>query len=240
MASSTGYACPFCGDLSPTLKLYVSHLRVIHSKDANFSVLCGVRGCREVFRTFSAFNSHVYHHHRSEVGVTNAAAGAGPCSILEENGSNDVNYDIADVVDYSEFTALTAAFPGAPSDLADDRGAHCRLSSASSVNSDVFNRLQKQTAAKMMLQLREGRQVSQIALTEIISSCRQLCSQAIDNLKMEVRAVLVDQPKNDTIEQVLEKRYDPFHDIDTNYLFEKYCVQELGCLVSICELYMDA
>ena len=66
----------------------------------------------------------------------------------------------ADVVDYSEFTAS----PGAPSDLADDRGAHCRLSSASSVNSDVFNRLQKQTAAKMMLQLREGRQVSQIAL----------------------------------------------------------------------------
>ena len=174
----------------------------------------------------------MYRHHRSEVGVTNAAAGAGLCSILEENGSNDVNYDIADVVDYSEFTALTAS-PGAPSDLADDRGAHCRLSSASSVNSDVFNRLQKQTA-KMMLQLREGRQVSQIGLTEIISSCRQLCSQAIDNLKMEVRAVLVDQPKNDTIEQVLEKRYDPFH------LFEKYCVQELGCLVSILELYMDA
>lgn len=58
----------------------------------------------------------------------------------------------------------------------------------------------------MMLQLREGRQVSQIALTEIISNCRQLCSQAIDNLKMEIRAVLVDQPRNDAIEQVLEKR----------------------------------
>lgn len=39
--------------------------------------------------------------------------------------------------------------------------------------------------------------------------------------------MLVDQPKNGTIEQVLEKQYDPFHDIDTNY-----CVQELGCLVS--------
>ena len=143
MASSTGYACPF---LSPTLKLYVSHLRVIHSKDANFSVLCGVRGCREVFRTFSAFNSHVYRHRRSEVGVTNAATGAGPNTILEGNGSNDGNYD---VVNYSEFTAS----PGAPSELVDDRGAHCSLSSASSVNTDVFNRLQKQT---VMLQLREG------------------------------------------------------------------------------------
>lgn len=138
MASSTGYACPFCGDISSMLKLYVSHLRVIHSKDANISVLCGVRGCREVFRTFSAFNSHVYRHHRSEVGVSNAATGA----ILEENDSNDVNYEIANVADHSKFTALTA-FPRDPSDLAAVRGAHCRLGSANSVNSNVFNRLQK-------------------------------------------------------------------------------------------------
>lgn len=34
-----------------------------------------------------------------------------------------------------------------------------------------------------------------------------------------------------------KKEYDPFHDIDTNYLFEKYCVQELSCLVSLCNIY---
>ena len=31
--------------------------------------MCGVTGCREVFRTFSAFNSHIYHNHRAEVGI---------------------------------------------------------------------------------------------------------------------------------------------------------------------------
>ena len=37
----------------------------------SFNVLCGVSGCREVFRTFSAFNSHIYRHHRSEIGISN-------------------------------------------------------------------------------------------------------------------------------------------------------------------------
>ena len=39
---------------STTLKLYVSHLRVVHAKDPKFSIICGVAGCREVFRAFSA------------------------------------------------------------------------------------------------------------------------------------------------------------------------------------------
>ena len=59
MATPGLYLCPLCSSPSPTLKLYVSHLRVMHSKDPSFSILCGVGGCREVFRTFSAFNSHI-------------------------------------------------------------------------------------------------------------------------------------------------------------------------------------
>ena len=60
--------CPICGLVLLTPKLCVSHLRLVHAKDPNFH-MCGVSGCREVFRAFSAFNSHIYRHHRDAIGV---------------------------------------------------------------------------------------------------------------------------------------------------------------------------
>ena len=61
MASSTIVVdCPMCGVPSPSIKCYVSHLRSFHGNDPNFNVMCSLGGCREVFRAFAAFNSHVY------------------------------------------------------------------------------------------------------------------------------------------------------------------------------------
>lgn len=61
--------CQICGLVLLSLKLYVSHLRLVHAKDLNFNIMCGVSGCREVFRAFSAFNSHIYRHHREAIGI---------------------------------------------------------------------------------------------------------------------------------------------------------------------------
>ena len=61
--------CPLCESLSLTLKAYISHLRLVHAKDSSFRVMCGINGCREIFRAFSAFNSHVYRHHRTALGL---------------------------------------------------------------------------------------------------------------------------------------------------------------------------
>ena len=72
------YSCQLCRVSTPTLKLYVSHLRVMHAKDEAFNVLCGVNDCREVFRTFSAFNSHIYRHHRVKVGISQVSVGQAP------------------------------------------------------------------------------------------------------------------------------------------------------------------
>ena len=85
---------PFVQLLLPTLKLYISHLRVSHSKDPSFNVICGVGGCREVFRAFSVFNTHIYRHHQSEIGVSNPTE-SGTCSFssptLEEPSGVNVN-----------------------------------------------------------------------------------------------------------------------------------------------------
>jgi len=64
--------CPLCGQFAPTLSLYISHLRLVHSKDRPFSVVCGIGGCKEVFGTFSGLNTHIYRHHRFALGLEQA------------------------------------------------------------------------------------------------------------------------------------------------------------------------
>ena len=90
-------------------------------------------------------------------------------------------------------------------------------------------------AAKMLLQLREGCQVSQVAISEIVSSCRSICSRALDSLKHDiVTALKACEPEREVdLSLVLNKDYDVFQKIDTNYRFEKFCVEHLDCLVSI-------
>lgn len=66
MASSSGYCCPLCeGFVVPTYRLWLSHLRHIHSHDPNFHVTCGVNSCPRTFRVFSSLYSHVYRSHRN-------------------------------------------------------------------------------------------------------------------------------------------------------------------------------
>ena len=226
MATTLCYNCPLCCVSSPTLKLYVSHLRVTHSKEKSFSVLCGVNDCREVFRTFSAFNSHIYRHHRVEIGIQNQSA--------DNNLTVDtdvVHGPSSDLTVYQDGGAQSAE-GGSGSDGQD---THMDYDFASGSN---FTILQDPTvtnlaAAKMLLQLREGHQVSQVALTEVVSGCRLLCNQALIQLRADVTAAL-SSPEEGVIAHLnLKEDYDPFKNIDTNYLFEKYCVEHLGCLVSI-------
>lgn len=61
--------CRLCSCYSTNLTRYVSHLRLVHSKDDVFQLTCGIMGCTEVFTTFGAFNSHIYRRHRDSLGL---------------------------------------------------------------------------------------------------------------------------------------------------------------------------
>ena len=223
MAATVSYNCPLCSLAFPALKLYVSHLRVTHSKEnrSTFSVMCGVNSCREVFRTFSAFNSHIYRHHRTEMGVNAFSEG-------------DITQDQADSVSMSQ-----ACYSGHAEDAAgihqDDMiyefpsTSNSLMPRCQGTSTASFDR--SLTAAKMLLQLREGHQVSQVALLDVISCCRFLCKQALSMFKADVITALGNSFEV-AIAHIDLESYDQFKSIDTNYLFEKYCIDNLGCLVS--------
>ena len=69
MSGIASLACPLCYSLSPTLKLHIRHLRLVHQADPNFKLTCAIKDCTKTFFTFPAFNRHVYRSHRRCLGL---------------------------------------------------------------------------------------------------------------------------------------------------------------------------
>ena len=154
--------CPLCGYLSPTLSLYVSHLRLLHSKDKTFHVICGIDECTEVFGAFAALNSHIYRHHRVALGLERA-----PVVDTGNHAEADDPDPVFVIEDEPDF--MNPFHNGCFATTVD---ALLCSSSTPSKSIDV-------SAAKFLLHMKEGRQVSQVAISDIIAGCNSLCNQAL-------------------------------------------------------------
>ena len=201
--------CPLCLYLSPTLSLYVSHLRLVHSKDDAFHITCGIDGCTEIFGAFAALNSHIYRHHRVALGLERRAPES---STDEQTGDTDLEAEINE----TDPASSDLSTPGAPLDASTPSGSM-----------DI-------SAAKFLLHMREGRQISQIAIGDIISGCNRLCNEALKEFQAKIKRDLVNMgidysPLPSLTEGV---DVDLFEKVKNNYLFEKYCTEHFGCLVS--------
>ena len=182
-----------------------------------------------MFRTFSAFNSHIYRHHRCEMCVSQVGEGH-PFVIDPLSDSSSLNNVtiasreheiITDPVTESETTCLISYTSSPLPNLQESGSQHSG------------NLSRTVSAAKMLLELREGHQVSQVAIADVVTNCRLLCNHAVDYFKSHVVTALnASGQDSEDIQLALQEEYDPFKDIDTNYRFEKFCVDHLGCLVS--------
>ena len=214
--------CVLCGIPSPSLKFYVSHLRTVHGKDPNFNVMCGINGCREVFRAYAAFNSHVYRHHRVALGLdTPIVTSEESMDASRMDGLNQTDDDIDSVLN-EEDTVFT--------------DQHDNVDPNTSP-SDPMSQVEKsRSAAKLLLNLREGHQVSQVAIKDFIGGCRSLYSEVFNDLSIRTRDILtsngVTVDSIPELNEVLGIPPDPFVGIDTDYLYEKFCREHLGYLVT--------
>ena len=59
--------CSLCRFPTRTISEWISHLRLVHSKDDDFLLRCGINGCPNEYRKCSSFISHVYRRHRDLV-----------------------------------------------------------------------------------------------------------------------------------------------------------------------------
>ena len=49
--------------MGTSMPIVISHLRLVHASDPNFSVPCGIEGCFTTFKSFSSFYQHIYRKH---------------------------------------------------------------------------------------------------------------------------------------------------------------------------------
>ena len=210
-------ACPLCGFLSPSLTLYVSHLRLVHSQDRNFSVICGISNCTKSFRRFAAFGSHVYRHHRSDLGLEKSETLVGEHSlqnVVAEPCTAPHNESTSPAMEPEEQMEVVHT-GGVPSDLQ-----------------------RQKDVATFLLNLSEGRQLSQRAISEVIDGCRKLCEQTVCSVKGEVALKLSECNFDPAAIECVMKAFcdisDPFHGIDTVYLREKFFAEHMNYIVSQC------
>jgi hypothetical protein len=111
-------------------------------------------------------------------------------------------------------------------------GCFATMIDALACSSSTPNKSIDVSAGKFLLHMREGRQVSQVAIADIIAGCNSLCNQA---LKAKLKGDLVNSGIDCTQLPGLADsvNVDLFENVKSNYLFEKFCMEHFGCLVSV-------
>ena len=229
---SSAVVCPLCSALSPTLKLYISHLRLVHQADPNFKISCCIQDCTRsrTFCTFSAFNSHIYRCHRNCLGLS---------------AKYDFQEDIGSTSQFSGTGQNT--FDGLPQhSLSDDITEGCSDLDLGDSSTNIVQSAQLSTnedlellkQAKFLLRLREDKQVSQVALNEIICKCRHLCEQTFTTTLSRIKGVLSNAAINvddvPGLSDIMDDSApDYFQGVDTSYLLEEFARKQMGYIVSM-------
>ncbi len=207
--------CTLCSYFAPSLKLYISHLRIVHSRDPLFQVICGIEGCKNKFRAFTAFNTHVYRHHRVALGLETQTG-------LETQNSTELDGECS-------INSESPTFESDADPCASATRPICKL--------PIHIEEQAVAGAKVILHLREGRKVSQVAVNDVVQISNEMCTKAINHLKQEIRDTLLQANTDsvcDSITDILDRPVPHlFEGVQSTYRFEKFCVQELGCLVRL-------
>lgn len=216
--------CTLCQSLSPSLLLHISHLRLVHSQDPSFHVSCGIDGCTDVFRAFSSYNSHVYRRHRVALGLEKAEVpvippGSEPSEDSPMSSCGD-EYPVT-AVTYEEHCGISCE----PESCATKKP----LPSSAHVAG-------MKTNAEFLMKLSEGRQLSQVALGDVIAGCRSICQQTVSQVQESVLSALenagINYSNHPGLNEALCSKPDPFEGIDSAYLREKFYQEHFNYLVS--------
>ena len=217
--------CPLCDFISPSLRLHISHLRLVHSKDQNFKVKCDVEGCEKTFCAFAAFNTHVYRHHRAKIGLRVQPALNAACTTDSDFPNTLESVDCNPALPFVDWHSTSpTAFPAI----------------VESLSSATFPLVQPQTSsqfqeAKFLLNLREGHRISQAAMSDVVNGCQSLCTQVICNLRENIIKKLtnigVEPCDIDGFEELFADYSNLFRNIETQYKLNQYCINHLNLMV---------
>ena len=233
-----GKKCPMCSFEAATVRIVLSHLRIVHSHDPRFNVTCGVDGCTRTFRSFSALYSHIYRQHKSS-GIIQSER-------IDPRSSSTEPF---------EALSLHRAHVDPPTealnlDDLDGKSEPC----SDFINHQIYDYLIDVTQADMeyllgnreqvqrnsalfLIKLKEQRRVSQVTIDDIVSGLEGLLQQTVSRAKAGIRAKLSQQGVSPAdlvgLDDVFDDIVRPFDGLETAFKQEKYFKECLGLVVSI-------
>lgn len=205
------YECSLCDVRSPSLSLWMSHVRLVHVSDSSVSLSCPVEGCDASYSKVNSICSHIYRKHRD---ITRSSS------------------ESKDTVPSGDPGVQEAASSGILMDLSLPPSLGHDVDKLLSRDANE----QKKKSCLFLLQLKEERLLTQAAINDVVVGCREVFEHKVGRLKAGVSQTLahfgVDPCDVDGLENVFDEATDPFAGLQTAYLQDKFISEELGSIVS--------
>lgn len=212
MAAVLVHLCPICNFTTSTLTQWFSHLRSAHSSDPSFRVTCGIDGCKNTYSKFSSLNTHVYRHHKQRMCGDTLNSGPSQTDSPVVDRYLQCNYQERDhelmPVENSETLIATEH----------ENEAECHRET-NSVESDI-----RKQSARFLLQLREAKGLSQVAVDTVVEGCQDLISYCLHSIQVEIKGKIEDSEQLSIIDDAFQHVTRPFDGLCNKYKQEKFYV----------------
>ena len=213
MATTQTLICSLCDARSPSIALWMSHLRNVHQSETEISVSCPMHECSAVYSKVNSLCSHVYRKHKALLSIpVGSSTTASPSGRVD----NPFEANVSDFVDDIFF----------PDSLSHD--IHQLL------HRDAYEL--KKKSILFLMQLKEEQLLTQTAVNVVVSGYKNMFEYTLGQLKAGVSRKLsvagIDSKDIDGLDIVFDDVTDPFMGLETSYLQDKFISQELGCIVS--------
>ena len=216
------YVCSLCNARSPSISLWMSHVRLVHQSDSDFSLSCPIQGCDAVYSKVNSVCSHIYRRHKLDSTASSSEA-------IDSTHRNDHIDD--PTVQESTSSGILMDISVPPSLTHDINQL---------LHRDEYE--QKKKSCLFLLQMKEERLLTQVAINDVVVGCKEVFEHTVGRLRAGVNQKLaqsgIDPSDIDGLESIFHERSNPFAGLETAYLQEKFMSQELGCIVSLCRFVM--
>ena len=203
------YTCTLCNTRSPSISLWMSHLRQVHCSQDVSTVLCPVYECNASYSSVSSLCSHVYHKHRNDITTVPPSTSSSRQQVVICDTQPDVTFDFS-----------------IPDSISHD--VHQLL------HRDGLE--QKKKSSLFLLQLKEERLLTQVSVNDVVTGFREVFNHTVSHLKAGVSQKLaqsgIDPASIDGLYNVFNEIADPFVGLETSYLQDKFVSEEFECNVS--------
>ncbi len=206
--------CSLCNGRSSSLTLWMSHLRQVHVSDVDISVSCPVRECGTVYSKVNSLCSHIYRRHKDLL------------LVLDSTKANVTSCDKTIASEIETSTSIITLDHSVPDSFDHDVNVLLHKDGTE----------QKKKSVLFLMQLKEERLLTQAAVDDVVSGCKEVLGYTLSHIKAGVSRSLSKSGINfediDGLDDVFSDVSDPFVGLESAYLQDKFISQELGCIVS--------